>query len=68
MSVSCALLKLYCITIYTLVEISIYGRSIYVTLIARRSRKYAGTRFLKRGMNDEVWLTCTGTILFVARI
>ncbi|KAL1117128.1 hypothetical protein AAG570_004456, partial [Ranatra chinensis] len=32
-------------------SVSIFGRSIYVTLIARRSSKYAGTRFLKRGAN-----------------
>lgn len=32
-------------------NISVYSRSIYITLIARRSRLYAGTRFLKRGVN-----------------
>jgi hypothetical protein len=32
---------------------SIYGRAIHVTLIARRSNRYAGTRFLKRGANME---------------
>lgn len=32
-------------------NISIYGQAIYLTLIARRSKKYAGTRFLKRGSN-----------------
>jgi hypothetical protein len=32
----------------------IYGRSVYVTILARRSNKYAGTRFLKRGANFEV--------------
>ncbi|CAB3377732.1 Hypothetical predicted protein [Cloeon dipterum] len=32
-------------------NLSIYGRSIYITVIARRSNKYAGTRFLKRGAN-----------------
>lgn len=32
-------------------NISVFGRSLYVTLIARRSSKYAGTRFLKRGAN-----------------
>ncbi|KAJ2905477.1 hypothetical protein MKZ38_005353 [Zalerion maritima] len=32
--------------------ISIYGRTIHVTLIARRSRFFAGARFLKRGAND----------------
>ncbi|XP_062896841.1 polyphosphoinositide phosphatase isoform X1 [Mobula hypostoma] len=31
----------------------IYGRPVYVTLIARRSCKFAGTRFLKRGANYE---------------
>ena len=30
-------------------NISVFGKSIYLTLIARRSSKYAGTRFLKRG-------------------
>ncbi|KAI5709799.1 hypothetical protein M8J75_003381 [Diaphorina citri] len=32
-------------------NVSIFGRSVYVTLVARRSNKYAGTRFLKRGAN-----------------
>ncbi|KAB0799167.1 hypothetical protein PPYR_07047 [Photinus pyralis] len=34
-------------------NVNVFGRSIYVTLIARRSSKYAGTRFLKRGANFE---------------
>ncbi|KAI4463439.1 polyphosphoinositide phosphatase [Holotrichia oblita] len=34
-------------------NMSVFGRSIYVTLIARRSCKYAGTRFLKRGANFQ---------------
>ncbi|KAG8230623.1 hypothetical protein J437_LFUL004535 [Ladona fulva] len=34
-------------------NISVFGRPIYVTLIARRSNKYAGTRFLKRGANFD---------------
>ena len=29
----------------------------YVTLIARRSKEFAGTRFLKRGANDKVSLS-----------
>lgn len=37
-------------------DICVYGRPIYVTLIARRSKEFAGTRFLKRGANDEVCL------------
>ncbi|CAF9911227.1 MAG: hypothetical protein GOMPHAMPRED_007350 [Gomphillus americanus] len=32
--------------------LSIYGRLIYITIIARRSRFFAGARFLKRGAND----------------
>ncbi|KAI9032884.1 SacI homology domain-containing protein [Phycomyces nitens] len=34
-------------------KISVFGRSIVVTLIARRSRYFAGARFLKRGVNDK---------------
>jgi len=34
-------------------NICVYGKPIYVTLIARRSNQFAGTRFLKRGVNDE---------------
>ncbi|KAH8681613.1 SacI homology domain-containing protein [Xylariales sp. PMI_506] len=32
--------------------ISIYGRAAHITIIARRSRYFAGARFLKRGAND----------------
>ncbi|XP_048577491.1 polyphosphoinositide phosphatase-like [Nematostella vectensis] len=34
-------------------DICVYGQPIYVTLIARRSARFAGTRFLKRGTNEE---------------
>ena len=34
-------------------NVSIYGQPVYVTLIARRSKNYAGTRFLKRGANNK---------------
>lgn len=34
-------------------NISIYGRKIYITIIARRSQHFAGARFLKRGVNDK---------------
>ncbi|XP_061126047.1 polyphosphoinositide phosphatase isoform X3 [Syngnathus typhle] len=34
-------------------KLLIYGRPVHVTLIARRSSKFAGTRFLKRGANCE---------------
>ncbi|KAI1286771.1 Polyphosphoinositide phosphatase [Halotydeus destructor] len=34
-------------------NISVFGKPLNLTLIARRSRKYAGTRFLKRGSNME---------------
>ncbi|KAI1322308.1 SacI homology domain-containing protein [Xylariaceae sp. FL0255] len=32
--------------------ISVYGRTAHITIIARRSRYFAGARFLKRGAND----------------
>ncbi|TVY60749.1 Polyphosphoinositide phosphatase [Lachnellula suecica] len=32
--------------------LSVYGRTVYLTVIARRSRFFAGARFLKRGAND----------------
>ncbi|KAG0210659.1 phosphatidylinositol-3,5-bisphosphate 5-phosphatase [Mortierella sp. GBA30] len=34
-------------------KLSILGRNVFVTLIARRSRFFAGARFLKRGANDR---------------
>ncbi|KAI9257294.1 SacI homology domain-containing protein [Phascolomyces articulosus] len=33
-------------------KISVLGRNVVITLIARRSRHFAGARFLKRGVND----------------
>ena len=35
-------------------ELAVFGRTVYVTLIARRSRHFAGARFLRRGVNDQV--------------
>ena len=35
-------------------RVEIGGRTAVVSLIARRSRHFAGTRFLRRGVNDEV--------------
>lgn len=32
--------------------IDVFGRSVHITIIARRSRFFAGARFLKRGAND----------------
>ncbi|KAK4705453.1 phosphatidylinositol 3,5-bisphosphate 5-phosphatase, partial [Phenoliferia sp. Uapishka_3] len=34
-------------------KLSVFGRPVYITLIARRSRHFAGARFLKRGVNDQ---------------
>lgn len=34
-------------------NISIFGKKIYITIIARRSHHFAGARFLKRGVNDK---------------
>ncbi|KAJ3371554.1 phosphatidylinositol-3,5-bisphosphate 5-phosphatase [Allomyces arbusculus] len=38
------------------VQFSVLGRPIFVTLIARRSRKFAGARFLKRGADADGWV------------
>ncbi|KAM7471900.1 hypothetical protein LguiA_010083 [Lonicera macranthoides] len=35
------------------VKLSVSGREFKLTLIARRSRHYAGTRYLKRGVNEK---------------
>jgi hypothetical protein len=32
---------------------SLFGRHITLTLVARRSRHFAGTRYRKRGINDQ---------------
>jgi hypothetical protein len=45
-----------CISLSFGPEMSVFGRTVYITLIARRSRHFAGARFLKRGINDEVML------------
>ncbi|KAG9103896.1 phosphatidylinositol-3,5-bisphosphate 5-phosphatase [Ceratobasidium sp. 370] len=34
-------------------KLSVFGRIIYVTLIARRSRHFAGVRYLKRGVDEK---------------
>lgn len=34
-------------------KIDVYGRTIYITIIARRSQYFAGARFLKRGVNVD---------------
>ncbi|QHO01537.1 Phosphoinositide phosphatase [Arachis hypogaea] len=37
----------------SVVKLSISGRDFHLTIIARRSRHYAGTRYLKRGLNEK---------------
>ncbi|KAK1065006.1 phosphatidylinositol-3,5-bisphosphate 5-phosphatase [Friedmanniomyces endolithicus] len=32
--------------------LDVFGRRVYITIIGRRSRHFAGARFLKRGVND----------------
>lgn len=34
-------------------SLDVFGRRIYITIMARRSRYFAGARFLKRGTNDS---------------
>lgn len=46
-------------------NISLYGKSLYLTLVARRSNKFAGTRFLKRGANYEVIFSCSFFLLAI---
>jgi phosphatidylinositol 3,5-bisphosphate 5-phosphatase len=38
---------------FAFTELTVLGRIVYITLIARRSRFFAGARFLKRGVNEE---------------
>ncbi|KAL3623561.1 Phosphoinositide phosphatase sac4 [Castilleja foliolosa] len=38
---------------FTQATLTISGRDLRLTLIARRSRHYAGTRYLKRGVNEK---------------
>lgn len=33
-------------------KLNVFGRQVYISIIARRSRLFAGARFLKRGAND----------------
>lgn len=40
---------------YPIVELTALGRVVFITLIARRSRHFAGARYLKRGVNEEVF-------------
>ena len=37
-------------------NLSIFGKIVQLTLIARRSRRFAGTRYLKRGINQFGWV------------
>lgn len=39
--------------VHIFIELTVVGRVVYVTLIARRSRHHAGARYLKRGVNEE---------------
>lgn len=34
-------------------NLSVYGRPVFVTLMCRRSNRFAGTRFLKRGSDES---------------
>ena len=39
---------------FVALELNVLSRVVFVTLIARRSRHYAGARYLTRGVNEEV--------------
>jgi hypothetical protein len=34
-------------------QVSVFGRALTLTLLARRSRHFAGTRFRKRGVSSQ---------------
>jgi hypothetical protein len=34
-------------------QVSVFGRALTLTLLARRSRHFAGTRFRKRGLSSQ---------------
>ncbi len=34
--------------------LAVFGQTLSITLVARRSRHFAGTRYQKRGVNHEV--------------
>ncbi|KAI9604925.1 hypothetical protein H4Q26_002895 [Puccinia striiformis f. sp. tritici PST-130] len=37
-------------------KLNVFGRTVYVAVIARRSRHFAGARFLKRGVSEDMYL------------
>ncbi|KAH0834053.1 putative polyphosphoinositide phosphatase [Lanmaoa asiatica] len=49
----CHLLRLRSKPTVFCLELNVLGRVVFVTLIARRSRHYAGARYLTRGVNEE---------------
>ena len=49
-------------------NISIWGSPVLLTLIARRSSRYAGTRFLKRGANYDVSFAHSNPTKYLKRI
>ena len=55
----------YPLTLRFTAELSVFGKTVYITLIARRSRHFAGARFLKRGINDQVSSLSTLSFLSV---
>ncbi|GAA5832166.1 hypothetical protein JCM11251_004264 [Rhodosporidiobolus azoricus] len=37
-------------------KINVFARPVYITLIGRRSRHFAGARYLRRGVNEQGWV------------
>jgi hypothetical protein len=45
----------FCVFLFPFfLELNVFGRTVYVAVIARRSRHFAGARFLKRGVSEDV--------------
>lgn len=64
----CHLLRLQSTPTLRYLELNVLGRVIFVTLIARRSRHYAGARYLTRGVNEEVSVQISSFRLFLIKL
>ena len=47
---------------------AVFGRTLTVTLLSRRSRHFAGTRYKKRGLNDQGKVRWLGNWATVVRM
>lgn len=45
--------KCQCAALFVYVQVQVFGRQLTMTLVARRSRHFAGTRYRKRGISAQ---------------